>query len=183
MKEFGENWTEFSETEHLAKAQADKQVAPVELIVRLSGAGALPKTELEWEDALGTLAKSRLGRACGPDAISSELIAAGGQGYRRALGQGGQGGGSGSLERRATWRLPLAKQGPITPSNTRGVLCSSCPGKMYASLLRAAAVPWLPMSAGMAQTGAVRGVGTEFAIMTRSLFSSWAQFGVRCAAL
>ena len=54
-------------------------------------------------------------------------------------------------------------------------LCSSCPGKMFASVLRAAAVPWLPMSAGMSQTGAVRGGGTEFAIMTRSLFSSWAQ--------
>ena len=66
------------------------------------------------------------------------------------------------------------KQGPFTPSNTRGVLCSSCPGKMYASVLRAAAVPWLPMSAGMSQTGAVRGGGAEFAIMTRSLFSSWA---------
>ena len=46
---------------------------------------------------------------------------------------------------------------------------------MYASVLRAAAVPWLPMSAGMSQTRAVRGGGTEFAIMTRSLFSSWAQ--------
>ena len=46
---------------------------------------------------------------------------------------------------------------------------------MYASVLRAAAVPWLPLSAGMSQTGAVRGGGTEFAIMTRSLFSSWAQ--------
>ena len=67
------------------------------------------------------------------------------------------------------------KPGPLTPSNTRGVLCSSCPGKMYASVLRAAAVPWLPLSAGMSQTGAVRGGGTEFAIMTRSLLSSWAQ--------
>ena len=67
------------------------------------------------------------------------------------------------------------KPGPLTPSNTRGVLYSSCPGKMYASVLRAAAVPWLPMSAGVSQTGAVRGRGTEFAIMTRSLFSSWAQ--------
>ena len=33
----------------------------------------------------------------------------------------------------------------------------------------------LPMSAGVSQTGAVRGGGTEFAIMTRSFFSSWAQ--------
>ena len=63
------------------------------------------------------------------------------------------------------------KPGPLTPSNTRGVLCSSCPGKMYASVLRAAAVPWLPLSTGMSQTGAVRGGGTEFAIMTRSLFN------------
>ena len=69
------------------------------------------------------------------------------------------------------------KPGPLTPSKTRGVLCSSCPGKMYASMLRAAAVPWLPMTAGMSQTGAVRGGGTEFAIMTRNLFSSWAQLG------
>ena len=60
------------------------------------------------------------------------------------------------------------KPGPLTPSNTRGVLCSSCPGKMYASVLRAAAVPWLPLS-GMSQTGAVRGGGTEFDIMTRTL--------------
>ena len=86
MKEFGENCTEFSEAEHLSKAQADKQVVPVELIGRLSGAGAFPKTELEWEEALHTLPKPTSGRACGPDAIPSELIAAGGQGYRRALG-------------------------------------------------------------------------------------------------
>ena len=46
---------------------------------------------------------------------------------------------------------------------------------MHASVLRAAAVPWLPMSAGMAETGAVRTRVTEFAIMTQSLFSSWDQ--------
>ena len=32
IKEFGENCAEFSEAEHLAKAQADKQAAPIELI-------------------------------------------------------------------------------------------------------------------------------------------------------
>ena len=63
------------------------------------------------------------------------------------------------------------KQGRLTSSNTRGVLCSICPGKMHASVPRA----WLPMSAGVSQTGAIRGGGTEFAIMTRNLFSSWAQ--------
>ena len=51
----------------------------------------------------------------------------------------------------------LRKPGPLTPSNRRGVLCSRCPGKMYVA------------------DGAVRGGGTEFAIMTRSLFNSWAQ--------
>ena len=39
----------------------------------------------------------------------------------------------------------------------------------------ACCVPWLPMSAGMSQTGAVRGGGAGFATVTRSLFSSWAQ--------
>ena len=37
-------------------------------------------------DALHVLSKPKSGRAFGPDAIPSELIAAGGQGYRRALG-------------------------------------------------------------------------------------------------
>ena len=95
-----------------------------------------------------------------PDAIPSELIATGGQGYRRGAGrfvcQGAEGRCSDFCGR------------GLTPSNTRGDLCSSCPGKMCARVLRAAAVPWLPMSAGMSQTGAVRGGGTEFAIMTRS---------------
>ena len=102
MKEFGEKCTEFSEAEHPAQAQADKQAAPVELIGRRSGAGALPKTELEWEEALHTLAKPKSGRACGPDAIPAEVIAAGGQVHRRALGvcQGGQGGSPDSLETR-----------------------------------------------------------------------------------
>ena len=39
----------------------------------------------------------------------------------------------------------------------------------------ASVLPWLPLSAGTSQTGAVRGGGSEFAIMTRSLLSSWAQ--------
>ena len=130
--------------------------------------------------------QSKSSRAFGPDAIPSELIAVGGQGYRRALDvlcakvlkEGApmlwKGGDVVAVPR---------KPGPLTPSNTRGVLCSSCPGKMYASVLRAAAVPWQPLSAGMSQTGAVRGGGTEFAFMTRSLFSSWAQLGKLSSAV
>ena len=150
MKEFGENCAEFSEAEHLVRVQADKQAAPVIFTGSPTDTCALP-------DARHVFSKPKSGRAFGPDAVPSELIAAGGQGYRRDMAA-----------------FPR-KPGPLTPSNTRGVLCSSCPGKMYASVLRAAAVPWLPMSPGMWQTGAVRGGGTEFAIMTRSLFSSWAQ--------
>ena len=166
MKEFGENCAEFSEAEHLTKVQADKQAAPVLFTRSPTDTCVLPGTEREWEDALHVLSKPKSGRAFGPDAIPSELIAAG-QGYRRALGvlcakvskQGApmlwKGGDMAAVPR---------QPGPLTPSNTRGVLCHSCPGKMYA-----------PMSAGMSQTGAVQGGGTECAIMTRSLFSSWAQ--------
>ena len=151
---------------------------PVELIARQPGTSALRSTELEWEDALHTLAKPKSGRACGSDAIPSELIAAGGEGYRRALGAlcaKMSGEGAPILWKGGDMAAVLRKPGPLTPSNVRGVLCSSCPGKMYASVLRAAAVPWPPMSAGTSQTGAIRGGGTEFAIMTRSLFSSFAQ--------
>ena len=171
MKEFGENCAEFSEAEHLVRVQADKQAAPVRVKRSPTDTCALPGTERGREDALHFLSKPKSGRAFGPDAIPSELIAAGGPGYRRALG---------ALCALMLWKggdmaaVPRTS-GPLTPSNTRGVLCSSCPGKMYASVLRAAAVPWLPMSASMSQTGAVRGGGAEFAIMTRSLFSSWAQ--------
>ena len=178
MKEFGENFAEFSEAEHLVMVQADKKAAPVLFIRSPTDTCALPGTEREWEDALHVLSKPKSGRAFGPDAVPSELNAAGGQGYRRALGvlcakvlkedapMSWKGGDMAAVPR---------KPGPLTPSNTRGVLCSSCPGKMYASVPSAAAVPSLPLSAGMSQTGAVRGRGTEFAIMTRSLFSSWAQ--------
>ena len=86
MKAFGENCAEFSEAEHHAKVRADKQAAPVELIGRQADTRALPSTEREWEEALHVLAKPRSGRVCGPDAIPSELIAAGGQGNHRALG-------------------------------------------------------------------------------------------------
>ena len=149
MKEFGENCVEFSEAEHLVKVQADKQAAPV-LFSR--SPTDTPDTEREWEDDFHVLSKPKSGRAFGPDAIPSELIAAGGQGYRRALGvlcakvskEGApvlwKGGDMAAVPR---------KPGPLTPSNTRGVLCSSCPGKMYVSVLRAAALPWLPLSAGM----------------------------------
>ena len=176
MKEFGENCAEFSEAEHLTKVQADKQAAPVLFTRSPTDTCVSPGTEREWEDALHALSKPKSGRAFGPDAIPSELIAAGGQGYRRALGvlcakvskEGApmlwKGGDMAAFPR---------KPGPLTPSNTRGVVCSNCPGKMYARVLRAAAVPWLPLSAGMSQTGGSG--GTEFAIMTRSLFSSWAQ--------
>ena len=162
----------------MKKVQADKRAAPVLFTRSPTDTCALPGTEREWENAFHVLSKPKSGRAFGPDAILSELIAAGGQGYRRALGafcakmlkEGApmlwKGGDMAAVPR---------EPGPLTPSNTRGVLCSRCPGKMYASVLRAAAVPWLPMSAGMSKTGAVRGGGTEFAIMTRSLFSSWAQ--------
>ena len=84
MKEFGENCAEFSEAEHLVKVQNDKQAALVRF-TRSPGTCALPGTELEWEDALHVLSKPKSGRAFGPDAIPSELIAAGGQGCR-ALG-------------------------------------------------------------------------------------------------
>ena len=138
-KDFGENCAEG------ASVQAD---APVHFTRSPTDARALPSTEREWEDALRVLPKS--GRACGPDAIPSELIAAGGQGYCRALG---------ALCAKVSFEgAPIfwkggdmaadpRKPGPLTPSNTKGVLCSSCPGKMYASVLRAAAVLWLPMSA------------------------------------
>ena len=177
MKEFGENCAEFSEAEHLTKVHADKRAAPVLFTRSPTDTCVLPGTEREWEDALHVLSKPKSGRAFGHDAIPSELIAAVGEGYRRALGvlcakvskEGApmlwKGGDMAAVPRKA---------GPLTPSNTRGVLCSSCPGKMYASVLRAAAVPWLPLSAGMSQTGAVQSGGTEFAIMTHSLFSSWA---------
>ena len=132
----------------------------------------------EWEDAFHVLSKPKSGRAFGPDAIPSELIAAGGQGYRWALGvlcAKVSKEGAPMLWKGGDMAAVPRKPGPLTPSNTRGVLCSSCPGKMYASVLRAAVVPWLQLSAGMSQTGAVRGGGTKIAIMTRSLFSSWAQ--------
>ena len=151
-------------------------------VVRLDGGAETPRTALGrgrvgqaqsadcvvpvWHGCSGEGSERRC------DAIPSKLIAAGGQGHRRALGvlcakvlkEGApmlwKGGDMAAVPR---------KPGPLTPSNTRGVLCSSCPGKMYANVLRAATVPWLPLSAGMSQTGAVRGGGTEFAIMTRSL--------------
>ena len=86
VKEFGENCAEYSEVEHLVKVQADKQAAPVRFTRSPTDTCVLPGTEREWEDALHVLSKPKSGRAFGPDAISSELIAAGGQGHRRALG-------------------------------------------------------------------------------------------------
>ena len=151
-KEFGENCAEFSEAEHLTKVQADKQAAEVRFARSPTHTCALPGMECEWEDALHVLSKPKLGRAFGPDAIPSETIAASGQKCRRALGalcakvlkEGApmlwKGGDMAAVPR---------KPRPLTPSNTRGVLCYSCPGKMYA-----------PMSAGMSQTGAVRGGST-----------------------
>ena len=69
----------------------------------------LPRAELEWEDALHTLARPKSGRACGPDAIPSELVAAGGQVPPSAgslVSHGVQRGSSDSLERRRHGGLP-----------------------------------------------------------------------------
>ena len=82
MKEFGENCAEVSEAEHMVRVQADKQAASVLFTRSPTDTSALPGTEREWEDALHVLSKPKSGRAFGPDAIPSELIAAGGQGYR-----------------------------------------------------------------------------------------------------
>ena len=164
MKELAENCVEFSEAEHLAKARVDKEAAAVELIGCKPGTSVLPSTA----QVGGCCSHSRQAQ------IRSCLRA----GYLQALcalcakvsGEGApilwKGGDIAAVPR---------KPGPLAPINTREVLCSSCPGKMFASVLRAAAVPWLPMSAGTSQTCAIRGGGTEFAIMTRTLFSSWAQ--------
>ena len=167
MKEFGENCAEFSEAEHLTKVQADKQAAPVlftrsptDMCQALSANGRMLFTFFPSPSPVVLL---------GPNAIPSKLIAAGGQGYRRALGvlcAKVSKEGAPMLWKGVDMAAVPRKPGPLTPSNTREVLCSSCPGKMYASVLRAAAVPWLPLSAGLSQTGA---------IMTRSLFSSRAQ--------
>ena len=148
MKEFGEN------CEHLVRVQADKQAAPVLFTSSPKDTCALPGTEREWEDALHVLSKLKSGRAFGPDAIRAL-----GDLYAKVVREGAP-----MLWKGGEMTAVPRKPGPLTPNNTRGVLCSSCPGKMYASVLRAAAVPWLPMSAGMSQTGAVRGGGTEFAI-------------------
>ena len=74
---------------------------------------ALPSTERGWQDALHILAKPKSSRACGPDAIHSELIAAGGEGYRRALGTlcaEVSREGAPILWKGATWRPFLARQ-------------------------------------------------------------------------
>ena len=171
-KEFGENCAEFSEAEHLLRVQADKQAAPVLFTRSPMDTCALPGTGGCSSRSLQAQVRSCFWAR----RYSLELIAAGGQGYRRALGALC----AKVLKDPMLWKggdmatVPR-KPGPLTPSNTRGVLCSTCPGKMKARVLRAAAVPWLPMSAGLSQTGAVRGGGTEFAIKTRSLLSSWAQ--------
>ena len=173
MKEFGENCAEFSEAEHLVRVQAEKQAAPVLFTRSPTDTCALPGTESEWEDALHVLSKPKSGRAFGPDATPSELIAAGGQGYRRALGvlcakvlkEGApmlwKGGDMAAVPR---------KPGPLTQSNTRGVFCSGC------KMLPACSVQ--PRCLGSrCQLVCRRRELSEaevrnFAIITRSLFSS-----------
>ena len=87
MKEFGENFAEFSEagTSCVRCVRTSKR-PPVDFTRLPTDMRALPSTEREWEDALHILAKPKSGSACGPGAIPSELSAAGGQGYRRGLG-------------------------------------------------------------------------------------------------
>ena len=91
-------------------------------------------------DALHVLSKPKSGRAFGPDAITSELIAAGGQGLGALCAKVSKAGAP-ILWKGGDMAPVPRKPGPLTSSDTRGVLCSSCPGKTYASVLRAAAVP------------------------------------------
>ena len=79
--------------------------------------------------------------------------------------------------------VPRKAGKPLTLDGSRAVLCSSCPGKVYASTLRAAAVPWLEQSVGEAQVGAVRGRGIDFAIFEIRLFSELAKQQRRSAAV
>ena len=177
MKEFGENGAELSEAEHLVRVQTSRQprsFSPGRRRIRVhcQARSANGRTLFTFSPSPSQVVllgptlfpRSRLQQAARDIAGRSASCVP--RCRRKVLRFCG---------RKLTWRLFFCKSGLLMRSNTRGVLCSSFPGKMYASVLRAAAVPWLPMSAGMSQTGAVRGGGTEFAIMTCNLLSSWAQ--------
>ena len=169
MKEFGANCVEFSEAEHLAKVRADKQAAPVESHRAGSGStSALPSTELEWEDALRTLAKPKSGRACGSSRQAARVtterwVLCVPRCPERELRF------SGTV---ATWRQSLANQDHSRRA-TREECCAPAARerKMYASVLRAAAVNWL-----FACQRACRKLERFEAEERNSrLFSSWAQ--------
>ena len=122
----------------MVKVQADKQAAPV--LFRRSPTDT-PDTEREWEDALHVLSKPKSGRAFGPDAVSSELIAAGGQGYRRALGvlcakvskEGApmlwKGGDMTDTPRKPEEFLRACSRGALAPVVCWNVADGSCPGR------------------------------------------------------
>ena len=131
------------------------------------GEKALPQTLDEWQAGFSAiLARTKSGKATGPDAISYELLKASGADGARAWSQlcvkvAREGA---PLEWRGGCLFPVPRKSSMPLS--RAVLCSSCPGKIYAATLRRAAIPWMHMWVGQAQSGAVPHGGTDFAVMT-----------------
>ena len=81
------------------------------------------------------------------------------------------------MERRGgkMWPGTRKQRLPLGPANARGLWCASEMGQLYASTLRAAAIPFVIPLLGQAQHGARPHGGTEFPVMIRRFFLEWAK--------
>ena len=75
------------------------------------------------------------------------------------------------------WAGPRKPQLPLSPNNSRALLCADHKANHYSAALRAALVPVLCDTVQGQQSGAVKGGGTEFPMFIARLF-----FAPRCVA-
>ena len=135
----------------------------------------LPATVDQWMDfLLSRLPKVRKGKAVGRGGIPNGLYQAAGERGQRLLAQlfcrvrwegppmswrGGQ-----------MWAGPRKPQLPLSPNNSRALLCADHKANHYSAALRAALAPVLRDTVQGQQSGVVKGGGTEFPMFTARLF-------------
>ena len=133
----------------------------------------LPSRPQLLEELSDAAARTSIGTAMGDDQVPSEVFRAAGLGYMRCLAHVAHAAMRDAVP--AGWRTGIMapvpkKPGPLTLANSRGILCSSQPGKLLARCCRTRLAGALALACPGRQHGAISGGGTEFPRMATSLF-------------
>ena len=129
----------------------------------------------EWADFVRfRLAKIKKGRQTGLDAIPDEFyVAAGDDGQWHLAGLLCRASAEGppfAWRGGWMWAAPRKATSPLSPANSRALLCADHKAKHFAAAIRKALVPYLQSVAQGNQSGAIPKGGTEFPMFIAKQF-------------